>query len=165
MGSRANGLRRSTSAGHRSPATSPGRVLTSSSSPSLNSNQSGNTLLATTQSSGKPSSKSQGEEKGPLDQVRQDKVWREFVEAERRTTKYWYQNWSFLKDYDPMGRKKEPEPLPEYVSVFSDKIPNTTSHMVGSRMNTDLGKTLVKMDFFLSYGRRKKKLEQELQAS
>ncbi|XP_042300754.1 uncharacterized protein C2orf50 homolog isoform X2 [Sceloporus undulatus] len=129
------------------------------------SSQSGRTFLATTQSSLKPSSKTQGEEKDALDQDQQDKVWREFVEAERRATKYWYQNWSFLKDYDPMGKKKEREPLPEYMSLFSDKIPNTTSHMIGSRMNTDLGKTLVKMDFFLNYGRRKKKLGQELQTS
>ncbi|XP_053141617.1 uncharacterized protein C2orf50 homolog isoform X5 [Hemicordylus capensis] len=74
-----------------------------------------------------------------------------------------YQNWSFLKDYDPMGKKKEHEELPEYVSVFSDKIPNTSSRIIGSRMNTDLGKTLVTMDYFLNYGRRKNKLEQELQ--
>ncbi|KAH0621971.1 hypothetical protein JD844_023793 [Phrynosoma platyrhinos] len=167
MGSRANGLRGTTSAGYRSPATSPVGDLTSSSSPSLNSNHSGRTFLATAQSSLKPSSKTQGEEKDAQDQdqVQQDKVWREFVEAERRATKYWYQNWSFLKDYDPMGKKKESDPLPEYMSLFSDKIPNTTSHMIGSRMNTDLGKTLVKMDFFLNYGRRKKKLGQELQPS
>uniref|UniRef100_A0ABM5GJC9 Ciliary microtubule inner protein 5 isoform X3 n=1 Tax=Pogona vitticeps TaxID=103695 RepID=A0ABM5GJC9_9SAUR len=110
------------------------------------SNQSGRTFFATTTpSSVKPSSKIREEEQEALkqDQVRQDKVWREFVEAERRATKYWYQNWSFLKDYDPLGKKKEPEQLPEYVSVFSDKIPSTTGHVIGSRMNTDLGKTLV----------------------
>ncbi|XP_053141614.1 uncharacterized protein C2orf50 homolog isoform X2 [Hemicordylus capensis] len=119
----------------------------------------------TTQSLVKPSSKNQGEEQKALkgDQVQQDKVWREFVEAERRANRYWYQNWSFLKDYDPMGKKKEHEELPEYVSVFSDKIPNTSSRIIGSRMNTDLGKTLVTMDYFLNYGRRKNKLEQELQ--
>ncbi|XP_053236974.1 uncharacterized protein C2orf50 homolog isoform X1 [Podarcis raffonei] len=169
MGSRANGLRRTTSAGFRSPATSPADVnLASSSSPSLSSSQSARTLLATTQSSVKQSSKSRGgEEQEALkaDQVRQDTVWREFVEAERRATRYWYRNWSFLKDYDPLGRIKEPEQLPEYMSVFSDKIPNTSGHVIGSRMNTDLGKTLVKMDYFLNYGRRKNKLGQELQAS
>nr|XP_034965740.1 uncharacterized protein C2orf50 homolog isoform X2 [Zootoca vivipara] len=132
------------------------------------SSQSARTLLATTQSSVKQSSKGHGgEEQEALkaDQVRQDTVWREFVEAERRATKYWYRNWSFLKDYDPLGKIKEPEQLPEYMSVFSDKIPNTSGHVIGSRMNTDLGKTLVKMDYFLNYGRRKNKLGQELQAS
>ncbi|KAJ7342286.1 hypothetical protein JRQ81_010020 [Phrynocephalus forsythii] len=146
MGSRGNGLRRATSAGYRPPVTtSPLGDLVSSSSPSLDSGQSGRTFFATTtQSSVKASSKIREEEQDALkqDQVRQDKVWREFVEAEQRATKYWYQNWSFLKDYDPLGKKKEPEPLPEYVSVFSEKIPNTTGHVIGSRMNTDLGQTL-----------------------
>nr|XP_020657972.1 uncharacterized protein C2orf50 homolog isoform X1 [Pogona vitticeps] len=168
MGSRGNELRRTTSAGYRPSVTSPLGDLASSSSPSLDSNQSGRTFFATTTlSSVKPSSKIREEEQEALkqDQVRQDKVWREFVEAERRATKYWYQNWSFLKDYDPLGKKKEPEQLPEYVSVFSDKIPSTTGHVIGSRMNTDLGKTLVKMDYFLNYGKRKKKLGEELQPS
>ncbi|XP_061482205.1 uncharacterized protein C2orf50 homolog [Rhineura floridana] len=131
------------------------------------SHQYGRTLLATTQNSVKQSSKIHGEEQEALkgDQVLQDKVWRELVEAERRSAKYWYQNWSFLKDYDPLGKIKKPEKLPEYMSVFSDKIPNTSSHIIGSRMKTDLGKTLVKMDYFLNYGRRKNKAGQELQPS
>ncbi|KAF7247628.1 hypothetical protein EYD10_06419 [Varanus komodoensis] len=166
MGSRANGLGRTTSAGYLSPATSPVGDLVSCSSPSLHSNQSGRTPLASTQRSVKSSSKTREEQRAlKEDQVRQDKVWREFVEAERRATKYWYQNWSFLKDYDPLGKKKEPEQLPEYMSVFSEKVPNTNSHVIGSRMNTDLGKTLIKMDYFLNYGRRKNKLDQELQPS
>ncbi|XP_077166873.1 ciliary microtubule inner protein 5 isoform X2 [Paroedura picta] len=99
------------------------------------------------------------------DQVQQDKVWREFVDAERRSTKNWYRNWNFLKDYDPMGKKKEHKQPPEYVSVFSDQIPNTNGHIIGRQMNTELGKTLVKMDYFFNYGRRKNKLGQELQLS
>ncbi|XP_062981904.1 uncharacterized protein C2orf50 homolog [Elgaria multicarinata webbii] len=166
MGSRANGLRRTTSAGYRSPATSPVGDLASCSSPSLSSSQSERTQHTTIQSSVKPSSKTREEQEALKgDQVRQDRVWREFVEAERRSTKYWYQNWSFLKDYDPLGQKKDPEQLPKYMSVFSDKIPNTNSRVIGSRMNTDLGKTLVKMDYFLNYGRRKNKLGQEFQPS
>ncbi|KAG8124274.1 hypothetical protein E2320_019676 [Naja naja] len=117
--------------------------------------------------SGKASSKICWEEHEALkrDQVQQDKIWREAVEAERKATKYWYQNWGFLKDYDPLGKKKVSAQLPEYISMFSDKIPNTTNHVIGSRMNTDLGKTLIKMDYFLNYGRRKTKTEQELQPS
>ncbi|XP_025892844.1 uncharacterized protein C2orf50 homolog [Nothoprocta perdicaria] len=73
-----------------------------------------------------------------------------------------YQNWSFLKDYDQLGRKKEQKPLPEYVPVFSDIVPNSTNQVVGSRMNTELGKTLANMDYFFSGSRRKQKLEDEL---
>ncbi|KFO83269.1 Uncharacterized protein C2orf50, partial [Buceros rhinoceros silvestris] len=57
-----------------------------------------------------------------------------------------YQNWSFLKDYDQMGMKKEQKPLPNYMPVFSGKVPNSTSQTIGSRLNTELGKTLVNMD-------------------
>lgn len=148
------------------PAPSSMGDFTSISSPLISSSKSGRTPAAS-QSLAKTESKIWEEEQKALkeDQVRQDKVWREFVEAERRATKYWYQNWNFLKDYDPLGKKKEQEQLPDYVSVFSDKIPNTNSHIIGSRLNTDLGTTLVKMDYFLYCGRRKKKLGQELQPS
>ncbi|KAJ6654073.1 hypothetical protein lerEdw1_007499 [Lerista edwardsae] len=166
MGSRTNGVRRRASAGYRLPAPSLVGDFTSTSSPPISSSQSARTPTAT-QSSAKTGSKIWEDEQKALkgDQVQQDKVWREFVEAEKRATKYWYQNWNFLKDYDPLGKKKEHEQLPDYVSIFSDKIPNTNSHIIGSRLNTDFGKTLVKMDYFLYCGRRKKKLGQELQPS
>ncbi|XP_060114141.1 uncharacterized protein C2orf50 homolog [Heteronotia binoei] len=165
-GSRANGVWRTTSAGDQLPLTSQVRNTSSSTSPLLSSTQTGRATSAAP-SLVKQLSKTQGEQQEGLkgDQVQQDKIWREFVDAERRATKYWYQNWDFLKDYDPMGKKKEHEQLPQYVSVFSDKIPNTNGHIFGSQMNTDLGKTLVKMDYFFNYGRRKNKLEQELQPS
>nr|XP_056712134.1 uncharacterized protein C2orf50 homolog [Euleptes europaea] len=164
-GSRANGLLRATSAGYRLPMTSHVGDSSSSRSPSL-STQKGRSTSATS-SLGKQFSKHQGEQQKALknDQVQQDKIWREFVDAERRATKYWHKNWNFLKDYDPMGKKKEHEHFPAYASVFSDRIPNTSGHIIGSRMNTDLGKTLVKMDYFFNYGRRKNKLGQELQPS
>ncbi|ETE66853.1 hypothetical protein L345_07362, partial [Ophiophagus hannah] len=163
MGSQTNGPRSTPSMGYLLPATSSAGHLASYSSLSLSS-RSGRSPLVT---SGKASSKIHWEEHEALkrDQVQQDKIWRETVEAERKATKYWYQNWSFLKDYDPLGKKKVSAQLPEYVSIFSDKIPNTTNHVIGSRMNTDLGKTLIKMDYFLNYGRRKTKTEQELQPS
>ncbi|XP_015271894.1 PREDICTED: uncharacterized protein C2orf50 homolog [Gekko japonicus] len=165
-GSRANGLWGTTSAGDWLPVTSHVGDSSSSTSPLLSSTQTGRSTSATP-SLVKQLRRTQGEQQEALkgDQVQQDKIWRELVDAERRATKYWYQNWNFLKDYDPMGEKKEHKQLPEYVSVFSDKIPNTNGHIIGSQMNTDLGKTLVKMDYFFNYGRRKDRLGQELQPS
>ncbi|KAM6082505.1 ciliary microtubule inner protein 5 [Chlamydotis macqueenii] len=93
------------------------------------------------------------------DQVQQDKIWKDIVEAEERGRKIWYQNWSFLKDYDQMGKKKEQKPLPDYMPVFSSKVPNSTNQIIGSRMNTELGRALVNMDYFFSSGTRKRKLE------
>lgn len=63
----------------------------------------------------------------------------------------------------PQGNKKEPVKLPEYVPLFSDTVPNSTNQVVGSRVGTPLGQTLISMDFFFVDGVRKKKLEAELQ--
>lgn len=63
----------------------------------------------------------------------------------------------------PQGNKKEPVKLPEYVPFFSDTVPNSTNQVVGSRVGTPLGQTLIGMDFFFVDGVRKKKLEAELQ--
>ncbi|XP_067400976.1 uncharacterized protein C2orf50 homolog [Emydura macquarii macquarii] len=166
MGSRSTGFRRTTSAGYRLPAARSLVQLALSSSPSLSTTQLGKAPPAT-QAFAQQAAQARKEEQSALwgDQVRQDKIWREFIEAERRGSKYWYQNWGFMKDYDPMGKTKEQEQLPEYVPVFSDKIPNTTNQTIGSRMNTEIGKTLVNMDYFLNSGRQKKKLEHEFQPS
>ncbi|XP_030051457.1 ciliary microtubule inner protein 5 isoform X2 [Microcaecilia unicolor] len=94
--------------------------------------------------------------------VQQDRLWREFIEAEQRSTKRWKEHWSFLKDYDSLGNEKEEQPLPEYVSVFSDNIPNTTNQNIGSRLNTNIGKTLVQMDYFLTKRHQKRRLGDEL---
>ncbi|XP_006880740.1 PREDICTED: uncharacterized protein C2orf50 homolog [Elephantulus edwardii] len=95
--------------------------------------------------------------------VREDQLWRERVEAEQRSLQRWTENWSFLKDYDSMGNKKEHPMLPEYVPLFSDTVPNSMNQVVGSRMDTPLGKMLINMDYFFVEGVRKKKLEEELQ--
>ncbi|KAF3826352.1 uncharacterized protein C2orf50 homolog [Mirounga leonina] len=95
--------------------------------------------------------------------VQQDQLWRELLEAERRGQQRWAQHWSFLKDYDPLGNKKEPVQLLENVPLFSDTVPNSTNQVVGSRVDTPLGQTLIGMDFFFVDGVRKKKLEAELQ--
>ncbi|XP_072491462.1 ciliary microtubule inner protein 5 isoform X1 [Notamacropus eugenii] len=70
--------------------------------------------------------------------VHQDNLWRELLEAELRGHKRWIENWSFLKDYDPMGNKKEHPKLPEYISLFSDTVPITVNQVIGSRVNTEL---------------------------
>ncbi|KAJ1149753.1 hypothetical protein NDU88_002558 [Pleurodeles waltl] len=96
------------------------------------------------------------------DQVRQDHTWREFVNAERRAGRRWEEHWGFLKAYDSMGNEKEQEQLPEYIPVFSDKVPNTTNQVIGSRMDTDFGKALMNMEYILLSGNQKKKLGTEL---
>ncbi|XP_035178464.1 uncharacterized protein C2orf50 homolog isoform X1 [Oxyura jamaicensis] len=142
-------------------ATTPLGQAASAPSLSRGSTQPGRPVLAQT------AGRSRAGEQAALqqDQVQQDKIWRESVEAEQRGRKIWYQNWSFLKDYDQMGKKKEQKPLPDYISVFSNKVPNSTNQNIGSRMNTELGKMLVNMDYFFSSGARKRKLEDDLQPS
>lgn len=90
MGSKTNGLRSSTSTGYPLSATSSAGELASHSSLSLSS-KSGGSPLVTSQNFGKASSKIREEEQEALkrDQVQQDKIWREAVEAERKATKYW----------------------------------------------------------------------------
>ncbi|KAM7062240.1 LOW QUALITY PROTEIN: ciliary microtubule inner protein 5 [Acridotheres tristis] len=93
------------------------------------------------------------------EQVQQDKIWKS-VEAEQRR-RIWYQNWSFLKDHDQMGKRRKQKPLSNYV-VLSSKVPNSTNQTIGSQMNTELGRALVNK--FFSSG-AKWKLEGELQLS
>ncbi|KAJ4939825.1 hypothetical protein JOQ06_029261 [Pogonophryne albipinna] len=58
-------------------------------------------------------------------------------------------NWNFLRDYDQMGRLKPEEPLPSNVPLFSERVPNTTNQMFGSRLSTPLGRNLVQLDRLL----------------
>ncbi|XP_006197338.1 ciliary microtubule inner protein 5 [Vicugna pacos] len=146
----APGLQRTTSAGYRLPSTKPPALVSST----ARSRPVAGRALA----GGHQACRALGAEG-----VQQDQLWRELLEAERRSQRRWAQNWSFLKDYDPMGNKKEPVQLPEYVPLFSDTVPNSMSQVVGSRVDTPLGKALVGMDFFFVEGVRKKKLEEELQ--
>ncbi|XP_055982293.1 uncharacterized protein C2orf50 homolog [Sorex fumeus] len=98
-----------------------------------------------------------------LSSVQQDQLWRERLLAERQSQRRWAQNWSFLRDYDPLGNRKEPVQLPEHVPLFSDTVPNASSQVVGSRLGTALGQTLARMDLRFVEGARKKKLDEELQ--
>ncbi|OCT81235.1 uncharacterized protein C2orf50 homolog [Xenopus laevis] len=155
MDSRHDAIQRSTSAGYRLPDRGTAKQLASTSSVSFNKSVPG------AQPNPQPSAKEK-EKRCWEDTVRHDQVWREFVEAERRGGKRWHENWGFLKEYDSLGNKKEVEELPKEVPVFSDRVPNTTNQAIGSRMNTELGKTLVHMDYFLTGGNQKKKLGSEL---
>ncbi|XP_030345126.1 uncharacterized protein C2orf50 homolog isoform X2 [Strigops habroptila] len=155
-----SGFRRNTSVRSQQPATTSLGQPASAPSASLSSTQPRRSVT-------QPATRARADEQAALqqDQVQQDKIWRESVEAEQRGRKIWYQNWSFLKDYDQMGKKREQKPLPNYMPVFSSKVPNSTNQVIGSRMNTDLGRDLVNMDYFFSTGARKRKLDGELQPS
>ncbi|XP_009557965.1 uncharacterized protein C2orf50 homolog isoform X1 [Cuculus canorus] len=155
------GFRRNTWVRSWQPATTPLRQPASAPSVSLGSTQPRRPVVA------QPAAQAWADEQAApqQDHVRQDKIWREAVEAEQRARKIWYQNWSFLKDYDQMGKKKEQKPLPNYIPLFSSKLPNSTNQTIGSRINTELGRALINMDHFFSSGARKRKLEDELQFS
>ncbi|XP_043460462.1 uncharacterized protein C2orf50 homolog [Prionailurus bengalensis] len=144
------GFQRTTSAGYRLPPTRPSALHTptAQSSPAVGRGLAG----------GRRAPQAPG-----TDGVQQDQLWRELLEAERRGQRRWAQNWSFLKDYDPLGEKKAPVTLPENVPFSSDAVPRSTNQVVGSRVDTPLGQTLIGMDFFFVEGVRKKKLEAELQ--
>ncbi|KAM4625029.1 ciliary microtubule inner protein 5 [Polymixia lowei] len=98
------------------------------------------------------------------DPVKQDQVWREFVQTEMRGVREWEKNWSFLKNYDQMGHLKTEKPLPSQVSLFSDCIPNTTNRTFGSRLSTPLGRELMRMDrlFLWSGSHHKSKQDPEM---
>ncbi|XP_004696092.1 uncharacterized protein C2orf50 homolog [Echinops telfairi] len=152
MGSRPSpGLQRTTSAGYRLP---PSKQPASISPPARGG-------PVTRRGLQKPRDPEQ--ETPRAEGTQQDQLWRELVEAELRSQRRWAHHWSFLKDYDPMGNKKEHPTLPEHVPLFSDTVPNSTNQVVGSRVDTPLGKALVHMDFFFKEGARKQKLEEELQ--
>ncbi|EHB04454.1 hypothetical protein GW7_13026 [Heterocephalus glaber] len=86
-----------------------------------------------------------------------DELWKELVEAEGRGRRRWTENWGFLKDYDPMGNRKQPKQLPEQVPSLSDTVPHSSSRVVGSRLDTPLGRDLVHMDFTFVEGTRRKR--------
>ncbi|XP_028853131.1 ciliary microtubule inner protein 5 [Denticeps clupeoides] len=83
------------------------------------------------------------------DPVTRDQVWREFVRAERAGVKGWERNWSFLKTYNQLGQPRTESPLPACESAYSQCRPNTTNQIFGSRLCTELGKELVRMDKLL----------------
>ncbi|XP_049760857.1 LOW QUALITY PROTEIN: uncharacterized protein C2orf50 homolog [Elephas maximus indicus] len=161
MGNRPiSGLQRTTSAGYRSPPTK----LPASVSPAA---PSGAVTLrgpaGRPQKSQAPKARRNGGRGSGAEGVRQDQLWRELLDPACRGESGWAHNWSFLKDCDPMGNKKEHPTLPEHVPLFSDTVPNSMNQIVGSGMDTPLGKMLMHVDILFVEGVRKKKLEEELQ--
>ncbi|XP_072532845.1 uncharacterized protein C2orf50 homolog [Salminus brasiliensis] len=148
-------VRRATSAGYRLPER-PSVALASQSSVSVVRPSQGRT-----RSTGEPPER----DIDTRDPVKQDQVWREFVLTERTGVKEWEKNWSFLKDFDQLGRPRTEPPLPTYVPLYSDTLPNTTNQTFGSRMCTELGKELMRMDklLMLTAPHRKNKQSPDMQ--
>ncbi|KAI4886956.1 hypothetical protein NFI96_013286 [Prochilodus magdalenae] len=150
---RKGAVRRATSAGYRLPER-PNVALASQSSVSV-----------VRPSPGRARSEPPERDIDTRDPVKQDQVWREFVRAERTGVKEWEKNWSFLKEFDQLGYPRTEIPLPDYVPLYSDALPNTANQAFGSRMCTELGKELMRMDklLLLSTSHRKTKRSPEMQ--
>lgn len=146
-------VRRATSAGYRLPER-PSVPLASQSSVSV-----------ARPSQGRTRSEPSDRDTDTRDPVKQDQVWREFVRAERTGVKEWEKNWSFLKEFDQLGRPRTEPSLPTYVPLYSDTLPNTSNQMLGSRVCTELGKELMRMDklLMLSMSHHKNKQSPEMQ--
>ncbi|XP_002741932.1 ciliary microtubule inner protein 5-like isoform X2 [Saccoglossus kowalevskii] len=90
------------------------------------------------------------------DAVTQDKIWKQSVSNEQKGLAKWEESWGFLKDYDQKGELKEPEELPEKVSVFSDDHPNTATQVIGSRLKTETAQKMLSLEHrFMSHNRRR----------
>ncbi|KAF5892739.1 C2orf50-like protein, partial [Clarias magur] len=121
-------IRRATSAGYRLPER-PSVPLASQSSVSVK--------RPPPRSSSEPQP-DPGRNPDTRNPVQQDRVWRELVRAEREGLKEWEKNWNFLKDFDQLGHPRTEAPLPSYVSLYSDTLPNTSNQTFGSRICTEL---------------------------
>ncbi|KAF3701489.1 putative protein C2orf50 [Channa argus] len=95
------------------------------------------------------------------DPVKQAEVWKELVWRERRGIREWEKKWNFLRNYDQMGQLKSEEPLPNYVPLYSDHVPNTTNQMFGSRLSSPLGSELVRLDRLLLWSGSHHKCKQD----
>nr|XP_019940366.1 PREDICTED: uncharacterized protein C2orf50 homolog [Paralichthys olivaceus] len=144
-----NNVRRASSAGYRLPERSNGARPTITQPPADRTRRAkGGDPVCVEQSPARS------------DPATRDQLWRELVWSERRGLREWEKNWSFLRDYDQMGQLKPEEPLPSYTSLFSDRVPNTTTQMLGSKLSTPHGRELVRLDRLLlwsgSYHKSKK---------
>jgi len=106
--------------------------------------------------------KSKESDYAKCDAVTQDEIWKQAVNTEKHGVKEWQENWGFLADYDPKGRPKSPEELPEKVSAFSEDVPNTNAGNFGSRLNTDIGQNIQSLEFQFNSHNRKKKMGSDL---
>ncbi|XP_035465884.1 uncharacterized protein C2orf50 homolog [Scophthalmus maximus] len=142
-----NDVRRASSAGYRLPERSDGARPTTAQPPADRTRRAGG------------GDAEQNPDRG--DPVNQDQRWRESVWRERRAIREWEKNWNFLRNYDQMGQLKSEEPLPSYVSLFSERVPNTTNHVFGSRLSTPLGSELVRLDRLLLWSGSHHKRKQD----
>ncbi|CAD5119979.1 DgyrCDS8564 [Dimorphilus gyrociliatus] len=94
--------------------------------------------------------------------VNQDKIHRETVDQEKRGAKQWEENWGFLTEFDSKGNPIKKEELPDKVTFYSEDIPPTNSANYGSRLKTDVGTTVQKLEFAFHAHNRKKKLDSEM---
>lgn len=63
------------------------------------------------------------------------------------------------------GHPRTETPLPSSVSLYSDRVPNTSNQMFGSGLYTDLGKEMIRLDnlLILTANHRKAKRNPEMQ--
>ncbi|XP_043111939.1 uncharacterized protein C2orf50 homolog [Puntigrus tetrazona] len=137
---RKGNTRRATSAGYRLPDR-PNGPLASQSSVSVFRHSAGRT---------RNTGETPAQDDDTRDPVKQDQVWREFVRTERTGVKEWEKNWSFLMNFDQLGHPRTETPLPGSVSLYSDRVPNTSNQMFGSGLYTELGKELIHLDGLLT---------------
>ncbi|XP_048062065.1 uncharacterized protein C2orf50 homolog [Megalobrama amblycephala] len=152
---RKENMRRATSAGYRLPDR-PNGPLASQSSVSVFRHS-----VSRTRNTGE----TPAQDDDTRDPVKQDQVWKEFVRAERTGMKEWEKNWSFLMNFDQLGHQRTETPLPSSVSLYSDRVPNTSNQMIGSGLYTELGKEMIRLDnlLILTANHRKAKRNPEMQ--
>ncbi|XP_069580027.1 uncharacterized protein C2orf50 homolog [Brachyistius frenatus] len=139
-----NNVRRLSSAGYRSPERLNGsRTTTTTTQPADGTENTGGGTAHVVPNPDR------------TDAVKQDQAWKELVWRERRGALEWEKNWSFLRNYDQMGQLRSEEPQPTNVSLFPNRVPNTTNQMFGSRLSTPLGRELIRLDrMFVGRGSR-----------
>ncbi|XP_067241463.1 uncharacterized protein C2orf50 homolog [Chanodichthys erythropterus] len=152
---RKGNMRRATSAGYRLPDR-PNGPLASQSSVSVFRHS-----VNRTRNTGE----TPAQDDDTRDPVKQDQVWKEFVRAERTGMKEWEKNWSFLMNFDQLGHQRTETPLPSSVSLYSDRVPNTSNQMIGSGLYSELGKEMIRLDnlLILTANHRKAKRNPEMQ--
>ncbi|XP_028250812.1 ciliary microtubule inner protein 5 [Parambassis ranga] len=95
------------------------------------------------------------------DPVKRDQVWKDLIWNERRVAREWEKNWSFLRNIDLTGRLRPEQPLPSNLSLFSDKVPNTSNQIYGTQQSTPLGREVSRRDR-LTVGHNKRKGDPEM---
>ena len=68
-----------------------------------------------------------------------------------------------MKDFDPRGRPKTPENIPDENETYfdSEAVSPTQGHVYGSRVATELGEKMAEMEFLFHSSNRKCKMDKE----